>query len=599
MKTKNAKEQKQEIRRDITGSCLAFLINYLYHRNFVQYMNHNALSFMGLVIFLYAVYFAVIAKSLKRGWFWAGVGFANGLLIFGSLIHPYVGIGLGAFILAMLMGLGTNVTAPKEIAIRGQALSQSAPEELIQKTGDRDPGVFWGGITLPSEMTTRNFLVNGTVGSGKSLTFGMFMQTIFQLFIPGSNRRALVFDPKTEVYPIVKGIHPHCDIHILNPLDQRCAKWDMAQDITNPVAAQEMANILVPLHHGEKDTFWRDTVATLMEGLIVWFIINAPGAWELRDIVLIMQNEELLRAILSSDRRTNHYLDVLGESRTAANIRATLSTKMRPYTAVAACWHRATKKVSLEHWMQYGGVIILGDSATAQTAIRALSQIIFTRAGQLVLEQPEQQQGKGYGATTYLLMDEAPAMGKLNLLKTLATEGRSKGLSITLGFQDIEDMQYVYGREEANTIMGQINCKSFLRLSSPKAAEWASSAFSEREFMEQSYGESTSNKGLNSSQSTNVNWRRTTSKVVMPIEFLSIPWTGPENGLTGFHQIYGNSFKHTMSWNDIQQRLPKPSRDPAFIPRSKDDYWLEPFNRKDRYRLNLDWLDDDIIGIDD
>ena len=186
-------------------------------------------------------------------------------------------------------------------------------------------------------------------------------------------------------------------------------------------------------------------------------------------------------------------------------------------------------------------------------------------------------------------------MGKLNKLKDLATEGRSKGVSITLGFQEVDDMRKVYGQEDTTAILGQCNCKSFLRLSSAETAEWASRLFSEREFLDLSYGESTNLGGTDPKQSISKNWKRHVSKVVMPIEFLTMPPTGPKTGLSGFYQVQGKAFGTRMPWERVMKLQPRRTADAAFLKRPGKDYWLQPFTEMDMDRLNLQWLADEIL----
>ena len=102
-----------------------------------------------------------------------------------------------------------------------------------------------------------------------------------------------------------------------------------------------------------------------MLGIIVWFIRHAPGVWTLRDILLIMRDEEIIRAILASDKETRHYLKPLADSKVAANIGATISTKLVAYEPIAACWHKADSSFSLhDDWLDSGSVLILGESSS-------------------------------------------------------------------------------------------------------------------------------------------------------------------------------------------------------------------------------------------
>jgi hypothetical protein len=595
---KNYRQQKALHEQRMREADFVFTVMATFGAMFFYLMfipnNYTSAKILGqLMLFLTGVLFAAIRfRQVNRVVYWF-MYISGMIIILGSgYINPWMTIGVNALWIVIVLYFVADVDTPDEVYLRGQPAETAPPVRSLPPRRMDDAGFFWGATTLPSEFATKNNMVVGTVGSGKTLTINMFMASVLKDLFALSKKRALIFDPKGENYSVINGCLSTNSVIILNPFDQRCAAWDMAQDITNPAEAQALAEILVPANPFEKDPFWRFTVLTLLEGLVVWFILHAPGVWDLRDIVLIMLDENALRAILSSDRRTEPYLLTLGSQNTTANIFATVSTRMRPYGIVAACWDRANSRISLHEWLKYSVILLLGESEVAPMPVRAINQLIFTRAAQLLLDLPEQDQTR-QEPSTYIIMDELPALGKLDKLKTLATKGRSKGVCITIGFQDIEDMRHVYGREVAHTILGQFNNNAFLRINSTETAKWASQSFSSYEFMEKNVSRSSG--GGNSGDSYSERWNRAQREVVSPIEFMTMEPTGPQNGLRGFYQIQGKAYEETLPWEEITQRLPKRADIPDFIPRPRSDYWLDPFTSDDLQRLNLTWLADEIL----
>ncbi|PSB68561.1 hypothetical protein C7B61_00030 [filamentous cyanobacterium CCP1] len=553
---------------------------------------------VGLMIFLNTCLLCGLRSETFQIIFWFQYGVGMLLLFIPEMNLSYLGVGVNTVWLLYLITHATKKEMPTEVMIRGELLGTEAPvAEFERQLAPGDSGFFWAAMRMPLKYASRNNMVVGTVGSGKTLTINMFMASVLREIAPGKNRRALIFDPKGENLSTIKGCAPYAPIYILNPFDQRCVAWDMAHDITNPADAQTFAEIMIPANNQEKDPFWRDTVLSLMEGLVIWFILHAPGVWDLRDIVLIMQNELLLRSVLSSDKRTENYLNTLGSQNTSVNIFSNLSVKLRPYGLVAACWQRAEQKISLSEWIKTPSILLLGESETAPVPVRAINQLIFTRVAQLLLNLPEQDQNTE-AVSTFIIMDELPALGKLDRLKTLATKGRSKGVSITIGFQDLEDMQHVYGKEIANTILGQCNNKAFLRLSSSSTAQWVCDLYGEYEFLDRSTGQSNSSGDKGSSQNKSENWSRANRKVVLPIELTSM--TTPDArlgvGLQGLYHVPGQTFRETIDWPDLKQLLPQRDTSvPDFVARSTADYWIDPLTPADLMRLNLKWLVNEIF----
>ena len=70
------------------------------------------------------------------------------------------------------------------------------------------------------------FLVTGGVGSGKTITLRLFMQSALKPMGLGFDHRAVVYDAKDTMDSVLRGMNLRCPIHILNPFDRRAVAWD-------------------------------------------------------------------------------------------------------------------------------------------------------------------------------------------------------------------------------------------------------------------------------------------------------------------------------------------------------------------------------------
>ena len=132
------------------------------------------------------------------------------------------------------------------------------------------------------------------------------------------------------------------------------------------------------------------------------------------------------------------------------------------------------------------------------------------------------------------------------------TKGRSKGASVVLGFQDIEGLRDVYGTHRANVMMGMCSSKAILRLLSPETAAWASKLMGDFEKIE--LRESTSSAGLLRGRSRTQSEQRVKSEAVLPSEFLTIPPTDIETGLSGyFVSPWQGAYQHCASLGEFPQ----------------------------------------------
>ncbi len=111
------------------------------------------------------------------------------------------------------------------------------PRDNTRRIGDGT--LFWGGAYVLPEFATNNFLVAGTIGSGKTITLNLLLKCVMPSLRPGSDARLLVYDPKTEVLSHLRDMGARVptgegadlsgpadgpQVHILNPFDRRSAR---------------------------------------------------------------------------------------------------------------------------------------------------------------------------------------------------------------------------------------------------------------------------------------------------------------------------------------------------------------------------------------
>lgn len=349
--------------------------------------------------------------------------------------------------------------------------------------------LHFGGKALLYEAATYHFGFVGATGSGKTILIRLLMESVLGIATKDSvPTRMLVYDSKRDMMPVLYGIFKRLkredaaeNITLLNPFDKRGVAWDLAKDIQEPAHAQELASILVPDEANTKDPFFPQAAKLIIESVVLSFIEEAPGIWTFRDLCNAVESKKNIEMVLGRSPRTSWVLDSLfGEPRTTANILASLAAVMRPYRIIAALWHNAVKKhgrpaVSLHQWLSSrDGILVLGNSPTNRTAIDALNQLLFQRLSQIILEEQHEVEPDKDASRVWVILDEFVRAGKLKGAVELATEGRSKGVAFVIGFQDINGLRAVYGKEVAEEIIGQCTSLALLRMNSPDTSDWAS-----------------------------------------------------------------------------------------------------------------------------
>lgn len=457
-------------------------------------------------------------------------------------------------------------------------------------------GFRLGRHPLPNRLAYGHIAIVGATGSGKTLLQRLLMQSVLPRIGQGADQRALIYDAKQDMLSLLAGMGLRCPIVLLNPLDRRSAAWDMAQDVTSPAAALQAASLLFPKATNDANPFFSDAARHLLYGVMVSFILSAPGRWTLRQLLLILRSESLLKTVLSRYPETQHLTQYCQHTATFQNILSTLLTRTAPYEIIAAAWDCSKTRISLRGWLSQESILVLGNDEDNRTAIDTMNQLIFKRISELLLAQPEVPHGTD--RATWLMLDEVRQAGRLEGLSALMTKARSKRVAVVLGLQDVNGMRDAYGREVADELLGQCNTKAILRLNSPETAKWATEVVGMTEFLETRRSTSRSRNfqvsgfhgGSSSGESLSNNIAR--RHLVLSSEFMDFPETSMENGLSGvFLSPVTGAFKDTLPGPWLRKHLKEPClKTINHQPRPESEQYLRSWSDQDAEELGMGTL---------
>lgn len=516
---------------------------------------------------------------------------ATSFVVAGLMIHWGLACGIAVLSIGGLSLFVREVQAAarRDESGRGRELQTSADVkrkcEEEQKKNGGDRGVLWGTVRIPSKDATNHFCVVGAVGSGKTLTLQMLMRDQLPLLKKNSDRRAVIYDPKQDMVPIVASIlqdaKVDCPILILNPFDKRGAGWNIAQDVRTPAAARQLAETLVPSNDKESQPFFSNAVRELLAGVVTVFVTTRPEVWTLRDVLLVMRSQELLRSVLESLPYTRHvaanFLDA-GDT-TVGSILATVATKLGPFEQVAAAWMHAPQQLSIVKWLSGSEILILGNDERMRSVLDTVNQLFVSLAAQHVLTQPESSTRR-----TWFFFDEFSEAGKLRGLESVILRGRSKGCCVVLGFQDIEHVHAVYEKELGNTIVGQCGNKAFLRIESPETADWASRSFGDSERVEISQTVTRSKDGVSKTAAE----QRQLRASVLASQFMGLPVCGPQNGLHGYYLLRSfGGYPASYQWDQVMKQVGTVHNFKALDEAPRSWQYLAEWSEGDEARLNV------------
>lgn len=468
-------------------------------------------------------------------------------------------------------------------AILKETLARSRAAKLLATNHAGDRGVAWGKLRIPTQALEKSFLILGNIGSGKTLTFSMLMRDQLPLLVPGSDRRALIYDSQQDFVQILAGMKLGCPMFILNPFDKRHAAWDIANDIDSTLMADTFARHLIP-HNPKASTQYFDNAARqVMSAVLQVFIDQAPGMWTFRHLLLVMRSLDRIEQITSKRADTREMLTAMltnAGDKSRGDIISTIVSETRKYEQIAACWDGNSKTISVKEWLDNGSkigsaILIMGNYEPARASIDLVNGLFVDLVAKYGLSLPGSKRRR-----TWLYLDEFAEAGKFEAFKSLVLRGRSKGFVSVVGLQDPRALYSIYGKDDAEAFIKQAGNRAFLHLKSPDAAYWASKCVS---------GGFASFEGMEEGQNTS-------RPSLPPQAFLKLPEADFHvGGLEGYFSNGSLGWWHARySPDDLRALVPQSNEHvAAFKQIERERTILHPWSKADADLFDVPFIEDD------
>lgn len=365
----------------------------------------------------------------------------------------------------------------------GQRLKPAAAlrSVVIRNSPDREHTIPWGGVPLGLDALLKNFLLLGSVGSGKTLVMRQWLASVLPLVNRYRNWRALIIDPKCEYYAFLASLVLTYKLIMITPGDARSFAWMLAEDLTTEQKIHEAARLMIPQKKNQSQPFFDNAACQSWMAVMLAFNLQAPGKWWFSDVYFATRSAARMKTILGLHRASREILEAYASNqRVFFDIFATLDANTADFLPIAAAWshsqrdapHRTT---SLTRWVNGNHVLLLGQQASADTAQSRINAVILKRASQLLLDKPTGQSTKdpATASRTIIAIDEAARAGKLDILNALIT-GRDYGMSCFVATQSVEALVDIYGEKIWDAMASEFHSVGFLNTNSPSTARWMS-----------------------------------------------------------------------------------------------------------------------------
>lgn len=392
----------------------------------------------------------------------------------------------GPQILGLLVGglvfwatLGDVAIATQDRHIRGRRRLQGEAglKAWVKAEGEDADGLKLHPDLPPMSLSreARHFLIFGAVGTGKT-------QTILPLIRAARERgdRMIIFDFKgdfTREFRSRTKTRQGNEVELVDlvfaPWDSRALPWAVAKDVDTLAAAREFSARMIPEAQGGSP-FWSNAARQVLIASLVELQSETPEKWGFADLAkkLTRPIEELAEAARMYFPEALKALSDGQQNVTSAGVLGNMMSYLSVIFDLARAWptpgifsirdwllekNKATKSVILQHNGQF------------ESLARAFNGAILGLAGQLIKSDLIDESSS---RRLWFFLDEFPELGKVETVFSMAAIGRSKGIRVVIGLQDIAQSKKIYGAELTEALLSMVGTHVATRVSAGETANY-------------------------------------------------------------------------------------------------------------------------------
>lgn len=309
-------------------------------------------------------------------------------------------------------------------------------------------------LFLPKKVLARHILLYGSVGSGKTQILLALLQQIFTQ----TDAKLFLYDVKgdfTSKFPSAS---------IVSPFDRRSRVWWVARDVRTSTQASAFAESLIPEDSGS-GKFWTQAAQQILLGVVRSLQNEKPEAWTWMDLAQrVSLRAQEMAPILDRNYRKAYGLISNTEGQTAFNILATLNGYTKVIDDLARAWpdyerfdrSGRARLFSITDWAQDGykgphKVIVQSGPDRGLTSAYIAAMVNVALPAIISPQLPDNESGRFLG----FVFDEMSSIGKIEFAP-LVDKGRSKGVVVVAGVQDLAQLREIYGDNQVKALQGMV-----------------------------------------------------------------------------------------------------------------------------------------------
>jgi type IV secretory pathway TraG/TraD family ATPase VirD4 len=305
-------------------------------------------------------------------------------------------------------------------------------------------------FSLSAEDAARGIITVGNPGSGKSQS--IILPTIADTMKDGES--LIVTDPQGELKQHITNfarVTGHIVI-IHDPTDNGCARFNLVEGIETVSNARSIAEVLLPSSSG--NDFWQGSARALLAACMIRYssigqIVEKLS--KLQELIADLESENDDARFLVSD-----FIDAAKNApKQAAGVTATIMRALDAWADSTVRGSTQDPDFRAENIVKSKRPIVLLLSCPGRDR-RALAPYLGAVLTKLLLDLDsigERIAGGALPRPIKFILEEFPAMGSLSVIVEQANLVRKRRISFLLACQTIGQLQHIYGRDGAATLL--------------------------------------------------------------------------------------------------------------------------------------------------
>lgn len=292
---------------------------------------------------LYFTYDHILTDPYTR---WCGVALRNSLILSGL----YASLLTFLLLLGLLWWIGRVGRKASRDEITGGRILEDDPAEVSRMMKRQGTGshIVIDGLPMVKDSEIQNIAMHGTVGTGKSTLIRKYLLQLRQSGAP-----VIIYDKGNT---FVEEFFDETRDVILNPMDKRCANWDLWEECRTLPDLEAVAETLIPMGNSA-DPFWQGSARTIF----------AEGAEQMRGVKGRSYNRFLRTLLAISLEKLRDFLKGTPASnlvdgsieKTAISIRSVLTNYVKSLRYLQGTDRPDAPPFTIREWM-------LGNRAMSQ-----------------------------------------------------------------------------------------------------------------------------------------------------------------------------------------------------------------------------------------